>query len=322
MKNKLSLILAGLLLSTTTLAQAAWPERPISLIVPFPPGGATDIIGRLVSKELSDRLGVSVVVENRSGAAGNIGSRYVAQSKPDGYTLLVATTAQTIGTALYKNLGYDLLGDLDSVSTINDGPLILMSNLGLGVSNINELIEAAKNKPQGLTYATPGYGSSAHMAAEVFGLVTGANLVHVPYQGAAPAMNDLISGQVDIAFDLILSARQFVEDKRVQRIGIATRERSPLAPDWPTLAEQHDELAGFNETAWNVLMVPKDTPADIVQTLNGHLKEILESEHVKEKFAELGNLAIWNTVEDTREFIVQDVEKWKAVIRDANIEQL
>lgn len=311
------------MLSMASLAQAAWPDsRAITLVVPFPPGGGTDIVGRLIGKELSDRLGVSIVVENRPGAAGNIGSRYVANAKPDGYTLLVGTTAQTISAAVYKTPGYDIVGDFEAISGINDGPMVLMSRPGLGASNMKELIQLAKARPQGLTYATPGNGTSAHMAAEVLSLVAGVKMLHVPYQGAAPAMNDLMSGQVDIAFDLLLGARPYIEGKRVQGIGVATRERSPLVPEWPTLAEQSPELSGFHETAWNVLLAPKGTPAEVVETLNAHMKDILESEPVRKRFAELANLPLWMSAEDTKAFIAKDVEKWKRVVREANLEQM
>ncbi|OZI29621.1 hypothetical protein CAL18_01570 [Bordetella genomosp. 7] len=323
MKNLLSSLLAGLLCSVSCIAQAAWPDKPISLVVPFPPGGATDFVGRLIGKELSERLKVSVVVENRSGAAGNVGSRYVARSKADGYTLLIGTTAQTIGAALYKDVGYDIVNDFEAISTINEGPLILISRPGLEVSSVEELVRVAKSRPQELTYGSPGNGTSSHMAMEVFSLATGLKMVHVPFQGAGPAMNALIGEQVDIAFDEMSSGRQHVDAKRVQGIGIATRERSPLAPEWVTLAEQSPQmLSGFHEAAWTVLLAPKGTPRAIIDTLNAEMKAILESEPIRARFAGLGNLTIWQSAEDTQAFIARDVEKWKRVVQDADIEQL
>lgn len=323
MKRTMRLVLGGVLLGITTLAQAAWPERAITLVVPFPPGGSTDIVGRLLGKELSDRLGVTVMVENRPGAAGNVGSRYVVNSKADGYTLLVATTAQTIGAAIYKNQGYDVTKDFEAISGINDGPLLLMTRPDLGVTNMQELLELSKRTPGGFTIGNAGNGGSPHMAAEIFGLATGMELVHVPFQGAAPAMNALIGGQVDLGFDLILGARPFVQEKRVQAIGMATLERYPLFPQLPTLAEQSpDKLGSFNESAWNVLLAPKGTPADIVEKLNAHLKDILSSEQVRAKLAEMSNVPIWKTPQETQAFIEEDVEKWKRVVREANLEKL
>lgn len=323
MKKSLRLMFGGVLLGISSLVQAAWPDRPISLVVPFPPGGSTDIVGRLLGKELSDRLGVTVMVENRPGAAGNVGSRYVVNSKPDGYTLLVATTAQTIGAAIYKNPGYDVIKDFEAISGINDGPLLLMTRPDLGVTNMQELLELSKRTPEGFTIGNAGNGGSPHMAAEILGLATGMKLVHVPFQGAAPAMNALIGGQVDLGFDLILGARPFVEEKRVQAIGMATLERYPLYPQLPTLAEQSpDKLGNFNESAWNVLLAPKGTPTDIVEKLNAHMKDILSSEHVRAKLAEMSNVPIWKTPQETQAFIEEDVEKWKRVVREANLEKL
>lgn len=323
MKKSLRLMFGGVLLGISSLVQAAWPDRPISLVVPFPPGGSTDIVGRLLGKELSDRLGVTVMVENRPGAAGNVGSRYVVNSKADGYTLLVATTAQTIGAAIYKNPGYDVIKDFEAISGINDGPLLLMTRPDLGVTNMQELLELSKRTPEGFTIGNAGNGGSPHMAAEILGLATGMKLVHVPFQGAAPAMNALIGGQVDLGFDLILGARPFVEEKRVQAIGMATLERYPLYPQLPTLAEQSpDKLGSFNESAWNVLLAPKGTPADIVEKLNAHMKDILSSEQVRAKLAEMSNVPIWKTPQETQAFIEEDVEKWKRVVREANLEKL
>lgn len=323
MKTKLKGLLGVGLLVASSLAHAAWPERAITLVVPFPPGGSTDVVGRLVSKELSQKLGVSVVVENRSGAAGNIGSRYVANARPDGYTLLLGTSAQSISAALYKDPGYDFITDLDAIATINDGPLMLMTRPDWKVSNVKELIAHAKQNPGSLTYASAGHGTSAHMAGEVLSLVAGIDMLHVPYQGSSPAMTDLISGQVDVAFDLMVVARQYVEDGKINAVGVATRERSDLVPDWETLSEQDpDVLGSFHETAWNVVMAPKGTPEDIINEISLALKDILATEEVRTRFAGLGNVTFWNDVEDTRSFIKGDVEKWKKVVADANIEQL
>ena len=276
-----------------------------------------------MAKELGDRLGVSVVVENRSGAAGNIGSRHVANARPDGYTLLLGTTAQTISAALYKEPGYDFINDLEAIVTVNDGPLLLMTRPSWKVSSLNELLEYATATPGKLTDASAGHGTSAHMAAEVLSLATGIEMLHVPYQGSSPAMTDLMSGQVDVAFDLMVAGRQYVEDGKVNHVGVATRERSPLVPDWITLSEQNPELLGsFHETAWNVLMAPKGTPDDIILKINSEMKEILEKEEVRERFATLGNMTFWKNIDDTREFIKADVEKWHKVVADANIEKL
>lgn len=323
MKKILQILCSSVLLIASGMAHAAWPNKPVTLVVPFPPGGGTDMVGRIIAKELGHRLGVSVVVENRPGASGNIGSRHVAKSSPDGHTLLIGTTAQSISAALYKQAGYDLAVDLETISTINEGPLVLISRPGLKVDSVRDLIALARRSPGKLTYATPGYGTSAHMAAEVMSLATGIKMLHVPYQGAAPVLTDLMGGQVDITFDLLVTAKSYVALGKVHRVAMTTRERSPLMPDWPTLSEQSpDNLRNFNETAWNVLMAPKGTPVAISKRLNALMKEILSDDAVKEKLVDLGSVSCWRSLEDSRAFLVNDINKWKKVVHDAGIEKI
>ena len=312
-----------MLLCAAGISHAAWPDKPITLVVPFPPGGGTDVVGRILAKELGSRLGVSVVVENRPGAAGNIGSNHVAKSSPNGYTLLIGTTAQSISAALYRRSRYDFVNDLEAISTINDGPLVLISRPGLKVSSVKDLIDLARSSPGKLSYATPGYGTSAHMAAEVLSLATGIRMLHVPYQGAAPVLTDLMGGQVDITFDLLTTARSYVQEGKVNRIGVTTRERSPLVPDWQTLSEQGPEsLRDFNETAWNVLMAPKGTPTAILQKLNAQMKQILSDDKVRQKFMDLGSLPLWKDMAGSRAFVIDDVNKWRKIVHDAGIDKI
>lgn len=323
MKKILKLLCSSLLIVAAGAVHAAWPDKPVTLVVPFPPGGGTDVIGRIIAKELSQRLGVSVVVENRPGVSGNLGSRHVAKSIPDGYTLLIGTTAQSISSALYKHAGYDLVTDLETISTINDGPLVLIARPGLKIGSVKELIELARRSPGKITYATPGYGTSAHMAAEVLSLAAGIKMLHVPYQGAAPVLTDLMGGQVDITFDLLVTAKPYVTLGKVHRVGVATRARSPLVPDWQTLSEQSPEqLKDFNETAWNVLMAPRGTPPAVLDKLNAVMKEILSDDKVKDRFKEFGNIPFWKSKEDSKTFLVNDINKWKKVIHDASIDKI
>lgn len=281
------------------------------------------MIGRIIAKELGHRLGVHVMVENRHGVSGNLGSHHVAKSNPDGYTLLIGTTAQSISAALYRHVGYDLANDLETISTINDGPLVLISRPGLKINSVRDLIEMARRSPGKLSYATPGYGTSAHMAAEALSLAAGIRMFHVPYQGSAPVLTDLMSGQVDVTFDLLVTAKPYLAMGRVQRVGVATRTRSPLVPDWQTLSEQSPEnLGDFNETAWNVLMAPKGTPSAIVNRLNAVMKEILSDDKVRDSFTELGSIPLWKTTEDSKAFLVNDINKWKKVIYDASIDKI
>lgn len=323
MKKYCGVFCGALLTLAVAQAHAAWPERPITLVIPFPPGGGTDVIGRIIGKELGDSLGVNVVVENKSGAGGNIGTRYVTGAKPDGYTLLMGTTAQTISAALYKAPGYDLLKQLDAVVTINSGPMILFSRNSLEVSSVNDLIKLAKQNPEKISYASAGYGTSSHMAAEVFTLATGIRLLHVPYQGAAPAMGSVVAGQVDITFDMLSTARPFVMENKVKSIGMGGSERSPLMPELKSLSEQNPELLkSFNETAWNVLMVPKGTPVEIQQKINDKIKVILGDEKIKARLMDMGSVPFWKNVPDSGSFVADDVAKWKRVVEDANIERM
>lgn len=280
-------------------------------------------MGRIVAKELAERLRVSVIVENIPGASGNIGARHVSRARPDGYTLMIGTTAQAISSALYTQAGYDIVNDLAALSTINDGPMILIARPGLKISSARELIELAKRSPGKLTYASPGYGTSAHMAAEALSVAAGIKMLHIPYQGGAPVMTDLMSGQVDIAFDQLIAAKPYVQEGKVNRIGLTTSERSPLMPDWQTLSEQGPEsLRNFNETAWNVLMAPKGTPSGIVNQINAQMKNILADEKVRKRFAELGSLPLWKNVDNTKAFVSDNARKWRKVVHDARIEKI
>ena len=323
MKSHFGLVFSLLLMVPVASAQAAWPDRPITLVVPFPPGGGTDVIGRIIGKELGDRLGVSVIVENKSGAGGNIGTRYAANAKPDGYTVLMGTTAQTISAAIYKQPGYDLLKQLDSVVTINSSPMVLFTRKQLEANSVNELIQLAKQNPGTLSYASAGYGTSSHLAAEVFSLSTGIKLPHVPYQGAAYAMGSVAASQVDITFDVLAGGQQLVSDKKVKAVGMGDVERSPLMPDLKTLSEQNPELLkNYNEAAWNVLMVPTGTPPEIQQALNDKVKAILDDESVKARLRDMGSVPFWKSVPDSKRFVADDVAKWKKVVDDANIERM
>lgn len=323
MKKILNLIFGGIFLIAASLVHAAWPDRQITLVVPFPAGGGTDIVGRIIAKELAQRLRVNVVVENRPGASGNIGARQVSKARPDGYTLLICSTAQTISGALYTQAGYDVVNDLEAISTINDGPLVLITRPGLKLASVQDLIELARRSPGKLTYATLGYGSAGHMAAEALSLAADIRMLHIPYQGAAPMMSDLVSGQVDIAFDLLITAKQYVHQGKVNRVGVATRERSPLMPDWQTLSEQSPaRLGNFNETSWNVLMAPKGTPAAIVNAINAQMKNILTDEKVQKKFMELGSIPLWKSVDSTKAFVSDDARKWRKVVSDAGIAKI
>lgn len=323
MKFKIKTTLCASLLCLSGLAQAAYPSKNITLVVPFPPGGGTDILGRLLAKEIGEKLNANVIVENKPGAAGNIGSSYVAKSKPDGHTLLVATTAQTISAALYKKPIYNLSKDLVAVSGINEVPLMMITRKNFGAKNINEFIDLAKKNPGKITFASPGYGTSAHMAGEVLSLAAGIKILHVPYQGAAPVLNDLMGGQVDVTFDLLTTAKGYFTEKKVDAIGMTTLNRTRLMPEVSTLSEQNKESLGkFNEFAWNVLMAPSGTPSEVVNKLNETMKNILSTESVIKKLEEIGSTPIWLSPADSQSFIKNDIEKWMSIQKNANLDKI
>lgn len=323
MKFKIKTTLCASLLCLSGLAQAAYPSKNITLVVPFPPGGGTDILGRLLAKEIGEKLNANVIVENKPGAAGNIGSSYVAKSKPDGHTLLVATTAQTISAALYKKPIYNLSKDLVAVSGINEVPLMMITRKNFGAKNINEFIDLAKKNPGKITFASPGYGTSAHMAGEVLSLAAGIKILHVPYQGAAPVLNDLMGGQVDVTFDLLTTAKGYFTEKKVDAIGMTTLNRTRLMPEVSTLSEQNKESLGkFNEFAWNVLMAPSGTPSEVINKLNETMKNILSTESVIKKLEDIGSTPMWLSTADSQSFIKNDIEKWMSIQKNANLDKI
>ncbi len=305
----------GFTFGMTAAGAADWPAQTITMVVPYPPGGPTDIVARVVAQGLGERLKQTVIVDNRAGAGGNIGAEIVATSKPDGYTLLVATTAHAINMSLFKDLTYDTTSSFEAVSLLTEGPLVLVTRPDLGVDNVQQLIARAKETDKGLTFASSGNGQSTHLAAELFNSMTGLKMIHVPYRGSAPAMTDLMGGQVDIMFNTMLSSMPHVEGGKLKALAITSAKRSPAAPGLPTIEEAG--LKGYEATAWNGIMVPAGTPADIVATLNSTLKDVLQQPEVKEKFAAQGFDAKWMTSPDFKKYIKNEVEKWSDVVQSS-----
>jgi len=294
-------------------AAAAWPEKPVTLVVPYPPGGPTDIVARVVAQGLGDALGQTVIVDNRSGAGGNIGADMVAKSAPDGYTLLLATTAHAINMSLFKNLGYDTQTSFAPVSLLTKGPLVIVTRPGLPVHSVGELIALAKQRAGQLTFASSGNGQSTHLSAELFNTLAGTRMVHVPYRGSAPALTDVMGGQADLMFDTMLSSMPYVKAGKLQALAVTGAERSPAAPDLPTVAEAG--LKNYEATAWNGLLAPMGTPPAVVQKLSAALQKVLGQPDVQQKFAAQGFAADWMTPEDTRRFVGDEVRKWAEVVR-------
>ena len=289
-----------------------WPSRPVRIVVPYTPGGSTDITARLIGEKLSQALGQRFIVDNRPGAGGNVGMEATATSPPDGYTLGVATTAHAINMTLFKNLNYDTLKSFAPIALLTENPLLLVVNPSSPAKTVQELIALAKEKPGTLNFASSGNGQSTHLSAELFASMAGIKLTHVPYRGSAPAIADVIAGHVQMMFDTTQSVLQHVGDGRVRALGITSKARLPQAAEIPTIAESG--LPGYEAIAWNGLVAPKGTPAEIVAKLNAETVRALGQADIKERFAQLGASLRPTTPEEFGEYMRNEIAKWGKVV--------
>ena len=318
MKRRTSLLRMAVLALACAVAPApvlgqAWPARPVKVVVPYPPGGPTDIVGRVVAQKLAEQTGQPFVIENRPGAGANIGAEAVARAAPDGYTLLVATTGHAVNATLFKAPGYRVLQDFAPVSQLTAGPLVVVVNPSLPARNMRELAALARERPGMITYASSGNGASTHLAAEMFNTMAGVRMTHVPYKGSAPALADTAGGQTSVMFDTMLSAMPQVRSGRLRALATTGAARSAAAPDLPTVAESG--FPGFEAIAWNGLMAPAGTPSEIVSRLNAEVRKALEVPEVRERFASQGFTASWSEPEAFRAFLQAEVEKWGRVVK-------
>lgn len=311
----------GALLAALAIAPAwsqTWPTRPVKLVVPFPAGGATDILGRALAQKLGESLGQPVVVENRPGAGGTLGSDIVAKALPDGYTILMATTStHSIAPSLYAKLPYDPATSFAPVVHVADSTNILVVGQSIPVSNVRELIALAKAEPGRLTYGSSGNGTIVHLTAVLFESLAGVKLTHVPYKGTALAMPDVMSGQVTMIFDSIVSAQPHLKSGKVKPLGISGTRRSPLAPELPTIAESG--LPGFASDTWFGVFAPAGTPAPIVARLNTDINAILRQAEFRERLATLGAEATGGAPDNFAALVRNETAKWARVVRDAGI---
>ncbi|MEY3527861.1 MAG: hypothetical protein RLZZ549_344 [Pseudomonadota bacterium] len=312
LKNAFLTSVMALLFAGPILAQS-FPAKPVRVVVPYPPGGPTDIVARVLFQQVAEATGQQFLIDNRAGAGGNIGAELVAKSPPDGYTVLIGTTAHAINMSLFKNLGYDVQKDLMPVSLLTQGPLVLIAHPQFPASTVKEVIELAKTKPGGLNFASSGNGQSTHLSAELFNTMAGIKMAHVPYKGSAPALTDVMSGQVDVMFDTTLSAMPFVKAGKLKAIGLTSAVRSPAAPDVPTIAESG--LTGYEVFAWNGVLVPAGTPKAIIQQLNDHIRKAMLLPQVKDKFSAQGFAASWNSPESFGVFLKTEVDKWSRTVK-------
>jgi tripartite-type tricarboxylate transporter receptor subunit TctC len=309
-----SLLLAavGGLFAVMVQAQS-YPSKPVRVVVPYPPGGPTDIVARVLFQQVAESTGQQFLIDNRAGAGGNIGAEVVAKAPADGYTLLIGTTAHAINMSLFKSLNYDVQKDLAPVSLLTQGPLVLVTHPQFPANSVKELIDMAKAKPGSLNFASSGNGQSTHLSAELFNSMAGIKMVHVPYKGSAPALGDLMSGQVGIMFDTTLSAMPFVKAGKLKALGVTSPQRTPAAPDVPTIAESG--LPGYEVFAWNGVLVPAGTPKAIVAQLNEEIRKAMQLPQVREKFSAQGFAASWNTPDQFGVFVRNEVEKWARTVK-------
>ena len=306
-------------LPTQTLAQATYPTKPVRFIVGQAPGGATDVIARLVSPRLSEQFGQTVIVENRTGAAGSIGAAFVAKSAPDGYNLLVISSSYAINPSLYTDLPFDPVKDLMPVTLIAEAPFLLVIHPSMPVRSVKELIAFAKSKPEVLNYASGGNGSSGHLAGELFTYLAKVSIVHIPYKGAGPALVDVMAGQVHMAFGSVLSSLGHVKNGRLRALGVTSATRSSGAPDLPTIAEAG--VPGYQTTTWYGLLAPANTPAAIVNRLSEEMKKAIESPEVRNRILVDGAEARGSTPKQFQTHLASEIKRASEIIKRTSIKQ-
>lgn len=308
-------------ISYATQARAEYPDKAITVIVPYPAGGVTDTLARRLQEPLQKALGQPVVIDNRSGSAGHIGSAYVANAKPDGYTLLMQSgPTMTIGRSLYVNLGYDPLTDLRSVAPSAFGVEVIVARPDFAANNVKELVALAKQKPGTLTFASPGNGTVGHMTAELLNYRTGIDLVHVPYKGSAPSVLALLKGEVDLYFSNLDSVLSNVRAGKLKVIGNATLKRHPFIPDVATVAESG--YPGFSATPWFGMWAPAKTPDAIVNRLNKLVTDIMSQPAIKSNLEEQGQVVTPMTPSEMDEVMKNEAKQWADVVEKAGLTKI
>ncbi len=312
----LTLALAASLAPALATAQA-WPERPIRLVVPYPPGGSTDPAARLLAADIAPRLGQPVVVENKAGASGGIGTEFVARAAPDGYTFLFHTSVISTDPTFKKTAPYDVKRDLAPVTLAGTGPYLMVVNPSLPVRNVAELIAYAKANPGKLNYGSAGKGSSGHLIGELFKKAAGIDMVHVPYKGGGPSIVGLVGNEVQLVFDTLGGSRSLAESGKLRAIAVTSPARSPVMPEVPTVAESG--LKDFSAVYWLGVFAPAKTPAPVIDKMHAALRQALELPAVKAKMLEQGNLAQGLPPAEFTKVLDADIQRYRAIIESASI---
>jgi tripartite-type tricarboxylate transporter receptor subunit TctC len=305
------------LLAWGSAAAQTYPDRAVRVVVPFPPGGGTDIIARMLLQKLGERLAASFVIDNRAGAGGTIGAETVAKAAPDGYTLLIPSSSHTINPSVFRKLGYDPARDFSAVTLIASGPGLLVVHPSVPARNVKELIALARSKPGQLNYGSAGNGTPPHLSAELFKSMAGVDIVHVPYKGNTLAFIDLFTGSVSLSFPTITSGLPPVKTGKLRALGVTSRNRSTVVPDIPTIAESG--LPGYEATTWYGMLAPAGTPRAIVDTLQRHVVEILKNGDVREKLLAQGLEPVGDTPTEFASIIAAELVKWRKVVAAAGV---
>ena len=303
------------LVSRTAMAQA-YPARPVRLVAPFPPGGSVDLSARVIGQWLTERLSQAVIIENRPGAGGNVGSEVAAKAPPDGYTILLCSVANAVSATLYDKLGYDFAKDFAPVCGISRAPNVMVVHPSVPAKTVPEFIAYAKANPGKVNMASSGIGTSIHVSGELFKLLTGVNMVHVPYRGSAPMLTDLLGGQVQVAFDNLQPSMPHIKSGKLRALAVTTTTRSEALPELPSIA---DFVPGYDASTWNGVVAPTGTPAEIVSRLNKEINAGLADPKVKARIAEMGASPLAGSPAEFAKFIADDIAKWAKVIRAGNI---
>lgn len=309
--------LAALPAGPASAQDGAWPSKPVRIVVPFPPGGAADTFARLIAEHAGRSLGQPVVADNKPGAGGQIATDFVAKAPADGHTMLIVTVGHAVNPSLYPKLPYDTLADLAPVARIADLPSVLVVNPEVPAKSVQELVALMKARPDGIAYASSGNASTSHVAGAMLAAQAGVKALHVPYKGSAPAVTDLIGGQVQWMIDPVLSSAQHVKSGKLRALAVSTAKRSNVVPGLPTIAESG--LPGYDFAAWFVLLAPAKTPPAIVERMHREVERILALPEVKERYVQLGAEPGSGTPAQVGAFLAAEVKRYQAVVRDAGM---
>jgi len=315
--SALVLSMLGVASTGSAFAQTNYPDKPVRFVVPYPPGGGTDVIARIVQDRFQALLGQPIIIDNKGGAGGSVGSELAARAAPDGYTVLFTLSSHTINPAIYPKLSFDTIKDFESIGTVASLPQILVANPQVPANTVAELVALAKAKPELLAYASVGNGSPGHLAGELFKLRTGTQMTHIPYRGGGPAVTDVISGQVPLLWVSIPAAAQFVKAGKLKALAVSTLKRSAAFPDVPTV--QETGVPDFEVDSWYAMFVPARTPQPVIDRLNRTLNTIVAEPGIRDKLLAQGAEGVGGTPQTLTRIVAAEIPKWAKLAKDANI---